>query len=632
MSINSPTISMKSIYDLQEFHFLIPSYQRGYRWTKNQVVNLLEDIEKFHHDTAKTQTLTRDGNKTEYKFYCLQPLVVKRHEEENRTVWEVIDGQQRLTTILLIMRVLKQQLQATEVLPYAIEYATRTEAVSAFLQSIDLDEPAQSVDLFYMQTAVETINTWFAERRQLKLLWMQTLTNDSATGHNTRFIWYEIPAADDAINVFTRLNSGKIPLTNAELVRALFLGNSRINSSDSVNISTQLHIAENWDTYEQQLQNDAFWYFIHDSNNQPENRIEFIFEQLTDQFLSDAEIAKSVPAWANDQHRIFYYFNMKLNPQAEIEREKGLKSNPVDAWDDVRRLFLILDEWYNDRELYHLIGFLLHHGAKIHTLRSEAQNITKMEFVAFLKKRILAEVFPGAGTKESTISEYVHSLTYGSKKKELRSVLMLFNIVTLLSNEKSNIRFPFDSYKSQRWDIEHIKSSAERRPERREVQREWYEQIKLLFKKNAAFRQIVHEAVSSGAYPAAKQYLIALTDTGYQLDNTVQFAEFFDGFYDNVTRILDEGAESGNIDTIQNLTLLDYSTNRSYQNAPFLVKRDRILELDRGGVYVPLCTRNVFLKAYSTNLDQMLLWSLSDQEAYETEIINKLTNYLIGVN
>ena len=67
--------------------FFIPAYQRGYRWTEEQVRQLLNDLFQFsnHHG--------------EGEFYCLQPIIVKKRNENE---WEVVDGQQRLTLLWLL--------------------------------------------------------------------------------------------------------------------------------------------------------------------------------------------------------------------------------------------------------------------------------------------------------------------------------------------------------------------------------------------------------------------------------------------------------------------------------------------------------------------------------------------------
>ena len=74
------------------YNFYIPSYQRGYRWDKDQITDLLEDIYDFIYITK--------GDK-----YCLQPIVVKKMKDQR---YEVLDGQQRLTTIFILLNCIKK--------------------------------------------------------------------------------------------------------------------------------------------------------------------------------------------------------------------------------------------------------------------------------------------------------------------------------------------------------------------------------------------------------------------------------------------------------------------------------------------------------------------------------------------
>ena len=87
-----------SIAELCEarFDFIIPSYHRGYRWTEKEVVRLIKDILDY--------TPEKDG-----KFYCLQPLVVRHKIVDCKHLWRVIDGQQRLTTLRLLLHNLKER-------------------------------------------------------------------------------------------------------------------------------------------------------------------------------------------------------------------------------------------------------------------------------------------------------------------------------------------------------------------------------------------------------------------------------------------------------------------------------------------------------------------------------------------
>lgn len=83
---------LKSIYELRNYKFVIESYQRGYRWDSKQVTELLEDLLEFQ--------------KTGNNLYCLQPIIVRKVDENK---YELIDGQQRLTTIYILLKFLKQE-------------------------------------------------------------------------------------------------------------------------------------------------------------------------------------------------------------------------------------------------------------------------------------------------------------------------------------------------------------------------------------------------------------------------------------------------------------------------------------------------------------------------------------------
>ncbi len=101
----------------------------------------------------------------------------------------------------------------------------------------------------------------------------------------------------------------------------------------------------------------------------------------------------------------------------------------------------------------------------------------------------------------------------------------------------------------------------------------------------------------------------------------------FDPLYDDILDYFNEKKESKDINEISNLTLLDAKTNRSYKNAVFAIKRKCLLELDQNGIFVPLCTRNVFLKCYSPQVGNVMNWSEEDREGYENTIISVLTNF-----
>ena len=78
--------------------------------------------------------------------------------------------------------------------------------------------------------------------------------------------------------------------------------------------------------------------------------------------------------------------------------------------------------------------------------------------------------------------------------------------------------------------------------------------------------------------------------------------------------------------SISNLVLLDSGTNRGYGNAFFPVKRRTIAQREKNGVFFLPCTKNVFAKAYSCKLLDLMNWNDSDAESYMKELKACLLN------
>ena len=146
-------LNIKSIGEILNYHFTIPAYQRGYRWqTKYQVKPLLDDIWTYEIDYANPEA-----------FYCLQPVVVKSTAENE---YELIDGQQRLTTILLILHYFNQTEFKTAKKHYLMAFETRL-AQDNFLDIVeDEQQTAENIDLFHLHKAFQFIAHWFAEKEE----------------------------------------------------------------------------------------------------------------------------------------------------------------------------------------------------------------------------------------------------------------------------------------------------------------------------------------------------------------------------------------------------------------------------------------------------------------------------------
>ena len=315
---DSYNVLLKSIEDIFGKTFEVPSYQRGYRWTKRQVEELLDDIWEFSQKNKKDNT-----------FYCLQPIVIKKIEENK---YELIDGQQRLTTLYLIFKFLQSCNKFDEKI-FTIEYETRSKE---FLEKINKEKNRndckdENIDYYYMSNSYEFIKEWFnGDKRQF---------NDDLKD-SVKVIWYEVKDINEndinrkninGIEIFTRINMGKIPLTNAELIKALFLRESNFqengNTKDEEKIKLrQLEIANEWDNIEYCLQNDEFWYFLNKEENNISTRIEFVFDLIANEIVEDSKkeaehIYNTILAEAKEEMQMLekHFEEAKL---AEIKKAK----------------------------------------------------------------------------------------------------------------------------------------------------------------------------------------------------------------------------------------------------------------------------------------------------------------------
>ena len=590
---NSPVMSdaaicLKPINDLLTERFYVPSYQRGYRWTERQVGDLLSDIWEFQASSE---------GKEKASFYCLQPIVVKKRSTGE---WELVDGQQRLTTILVLLGCLKPLVGALDKTPFQLTFETRSETSGAFLQNIDLAQRDANIDYHYICAAYDAINKWFAGHNGThKLKFLQCLLNDDEVGRNVKVIWYELPSAEDSVEAFTRLNVGKIPLTNAELIRALFL-RSRNFPSNSVT-QQQLRIAQEWDAIEKVLQTNEVWYFLQGKDDSHATRIEYVFQLI-------AREDGGGNADLDDPYATFHYYNARFaDPGARSEGE----------WLRIKRYFMTLEEWFHDRVLYHLIGYLIQDGDDVLAIRKLGVQAAKTAFQRALKERIYKRLvggeFPGHDQLRDTLDTQLSDLDYESDAPTIRRVLLLFNIAALIENPTSNLRFPFETFKKGEWDIEHVRSVESGKPARIDAQRLWLQNV---------HDYLVEAGDGEGLVARAQEVLGAS-----QFDT-----EQFDLIYADILAHFQE-ADSVDADHgIGNLALLDAQTNRSYKNAVFPLKRKRILGLDRAGTFVPLCTKNLFLKCYSEKIGNMMFWTRPDSESYRMAIVESLVRFFGGIS
>ena len=228
---------------------------------------------------------------------------------------------------------------------------------------------------------------------------------DDEADRNVRVIWYELATDDNPVAAFTRLNVGKIPLTEAELVRALFLRSASLEDNGN---RLSLQIAYEWDQIEKRLQNDAFWYFLQNQETGNPSRISLIFR------LAALKMGKSVNG---EDYGVFFHFAELLKSSVSAE----------DEWQKVKNIFMALEEWYEDRALFHILGFIFHQKGgsltEIMELLTDGLNLGKEAFGQNLRSRVyrlvLDQDFEATTPEEvqAEISNLCQTISYRKQKE-----------------------------------------------------------------------------------------------------------------------------------------------------------------------------------------------------------------------
>lgn len=659
-------IRLMPVKELLGMNFFIPGYQRGYRWKTRQVEDLLDDIYEFMQSG-------KDGK------YCLQPLVVKYSASKDRLLdklnealkekendiqsayqvlkdyqrWDVVDGQQRLTTIYILL----SYLDKTKA-PYTLQYETR-KGSQDFLKNIrnsqntnDSPKATDNIDYWHMANTYQVIVSWFKKKDNLDNFKEYLL-------ERTEFIWYE--TAEDPIEVFTRLNIGKISLTNAELVKALFLNKANYGNQYIASLQ-QNEIALEWDRIEYTLQKNEFWNFIHNNEYNQPTRIDFILDLVVNLKNKKGGWNVDNKLIGTDEYKTFRYFYQLFEVVNKGKANKGDGKNSIqshfDIWNEIKRTFDRFVEWYNDLEFYHYIGFLVvcsernkknfnfEDCFKVWYTGKNGKNskltyeTNKSGFLKYLKDKVKKEIKININIKENKQDNKTNTkwedLVFDqedglAKKTACFPLLLLFNVQTIINrnlhfktdpkfNSTDFQRFPFHLFKNEKgWDIEHIAPNTENELVNEDERKAW---------------------LSSAKYGAdvTKINDWLKTEKNVESDNWELNDDLVGNLFDELRDKLEEGNLGvDNRNKIWNFCLLDQSTNRSYGNSIFASKRKEILLRDQGldqygkpsgeRVFILECTKNVFTKSYSANVNDLRAWGKEDAEQYLKCIKNTLEDF-----
>lgn len=577
MQLTNKYLDLLPINCLINCHFWIPAYQRGYRWEEQQVKDLLNDLWEFACGSQDYPDA----------FYCLQPIVVMRRLGF-KGQWEVIDGQQRLTTIFIILSFLDHRR------PYELDFETRQERCQKFLYDLDNND-SSSIDSHFITAAYDVVKDWFEKTVADQKKFRETLLE------KTKVIWYQVEQSDRPIDIFTRLNIGKIPLTNAELIKALLIRKIKEKFRDHYDEANlkELELARAWDRIETALQDENFWAFIYkDKKDSFDTRIDFLFKAVAEDLFG------AKPASSTDRYSTFRAFHESL----ELEGGKSVE----DIWAQVEDYFLTLVDWFADRELFHLIGFLVTCGENIWTIRKRAEGKNHREFIEWVKQEKIKGMFKLS----------LEEMSYEKDDyDETMRALLLFNVLTTLEM-KDGARFPFNIYRQIIFSLEHIRPQFPEEIGDRKEQNGW-------IKEHIEYIQGINKARADEILQEVNN-IIGNPDSGLAIP-LEKFQEIFtkieNAFEDGSST---EGSSIETVHSIDNLALLDKGTNSSLSNLHFYKKRQRLIEKERdpSSNWIPPCTRNIFMKYYSPNGSSLYFWNRDDRDHYREALQRYLADYL----
>lgn len=599
--------------------FRIPYQQRGYKWTRKNVRILIKDLWEFLESAQ------------EKKMYCLQPITVipSTKQEKEGLEYEVIDGQQRLTTLYLLCKYLN-----IPSYDFVFDRDEKNERKN-FLANEIVDNDTCS-DFYFISEAYKAISETFAGKYyadegekqifvpsdSIKEKFINLLIANESADKTVRIIW---SVDEDAINndelkhdSFRNINSGKIELSNADLIKAILL-----NSENSLESRERERIAVQLDQMEKQLAQDKFWFTFNTEDPQDikgQSRMDLLYNIA---FNISEETYKSEP-------RSSFIEYSELQTRNEL----------YGKWEEIRDIYSRLLSLYNDPYVSQYVGLLTYIGSssfKASNLIKELKTRGIQDFVKYLKIDCIKRYFNPNG---NVILREAYS--YDSPKHLLRELFVLHNVETLLHRYKvlDNInnglqfhyeRFPFELLYSQKWNIEHIASHTDNQLNTKVDGLDWAESTKADFPdyykgKKTDFDEIIKElsSLNEGEKPS--------TSLKKKIDLLYAWC-------------LEQDKNNGGVpdekkNLLGNLVLLDEHTNKSFHNSFFPRKRSIVIVASGGKsederimqrterVYVPVCTLQVYLKGYKTGSDlQLSTWNEKDFDAYLKDIEEKLSDY-----
>lgn len=595
----------------------IPDYQRGYKWTEQQVNQLLDDIFSF--------SITKKDD----HFYCLQNITLFQNLDNNELI-NVVDGQQRLTTVTLLLAYLNENNIVKNKLLYAVRepsnqfiqqiIVNQSGFIDAILSAESFDtyiannaEELDYQDVYHMFSALRTINTWFKAKETGFNLenFKETLL------HQVKLIVNKVEGIKEE-ELFMNLNAGKVHLDGSDLIRAILItrvAKQELDDYDANNVEDILKLNQRRTRIGWELDEMNNWW----SNTD----VKDYFKNFTKIQTGKKETVK----FNQDLHPInlLYKIWVEVNGKTEIALHHFESIEAIKLYQSILKLHRILQDWYQDREIYHYLGFLFANATiKIKTVYNQwtNQNTTRDGFVNIWCIQQLQEAVFGKveedNTEEAGYGFWMNKVKdYNSEDPTnwyntsiIQKILVLLDIIAHSELKEQGVPLPFLKpryFRNYKEDKEHIFSGTPKE----------LKELKEL----------------SNPIEKLNQYIDAL-NADYEVSKHIPHFKFSEDQWDALP-IQEQTTELNNfkntihkkrpINSLGNLVLLHLTINRGFGNNAYVLKRKEVIKNTLNGLYVRQHTTNAFIKI--TESKDLNNWTLKDIEANADNIYNTLENF-----
>lgn len=621
--------------------YYIGPYQRGYKWGSTsryeQVPQMLIDI--YEAMSAKTSE------------YFLQYITVKKNVvDDNSSVLEVIDGQQRLTTLSLFFYRLADRGEYANIAKDKVSYARYIdenscvtsifECVEAEIKNGTIPKDARTQDLFYLLSAANCINKFFEilESEQLLSDYVDYVCNHVLLIVN---IESEFVSSED---VFANLNDNKVRLTDTYLIKGLLLTNAiqRVNSNGNRRnykeiLDQRKIMGRMWDEIMAWVSNGDVAHYFFGANNRYDGMrclLEFVCSLIKPASITSDSNRESIisrfsqflniegdKSETTDAFPLFNRYNDKIKTT----------ESACEALSVLKHVYLKLKclyENYQDSTLYNLLGYAFFcDNIKLDDgWVKERDDIFRKKMLTVLidrgesdfKRNLLEIVRSLIPTMEDDIKfyraqksileqvelshdQYREALVrydYLPSNSVLRNLLLSFSVFPEIPCK--SYRFDFCQYDSESWSFEHIYPQHPKSTE------------KLKIHTNAA--PVVCSAIRN----------VLNSIERVESERRSRLNRIVEKILASESLVKEEIDEIGflydcNFDIHQcgNMALLSGGVNSALSNNPFIAKRPILMGKAISGYFVPAHTMSVFNKSLVDRfVPELSQWTVDDVSAH----------------